>query len=64
LWFRDYEEFVGALEWLARNPERAKRMGANGADFVRANFTWDVVLDRFARIFAAWQNSNGAARRA
>lgn len=59
LWFRAYEEFVGAVEWLKANPDLASRMGHNGGEYVRRNYTWEAVADRFERIVTAWQRTEG-----
>ncbi|KPL87267.1 hypothetical protein SE16_12260 [Ardenticatena maritima] len=61
LWFRTYDEFVGAIEWLRAHPEEAARMGRNGREYVQRNYTWDVVVERFERILRAWkqQSSSG-----
>lgn len=57
LWFRTYDEFVGAVEWLRAHPEEAARMGRNGREYVQRNYTWDAVLDRFERVWQAWQQT-------
>jgi glycosyltransferase involved in cell wall biosynthesis len=51
--FSDYFEFEACLDYLLENPEEAKRMAENGRRYVLANYTWDVVLDRFE----AWISS-------
>jgi glycosyltransferase involved in cell wall biosynthesis len=57
LWFRTYDEFVGAVEWLRTSPDMATRMGHNGREYVRRNYTWEAVVDRFECIVTAWQES-------
>jgi glycosyltransferase involved in cell wall biosynthesis len=54
LWFRSYDEFVGAFRWLQTHLELAQRMGARGRAYVQANYTWPAVLDRFGEIIAQW----------
>lgn len=54
LWFRTYEEFVAAFEWLRDHPQEATQMGANGRAYVRQNYTWSAVADRFEKIIQAW----------
>jgi glycosyltransferase involved in cell wall biosynthesis len=54
LWFRTYDEFVGAIEWLGEHPDLAARMGRNGRRYVEENYTWDAVADRFERILSQW----------
>ena len=62
LWFRDYEEFVGAVEWLKNNPDLASRMGENGREYVRCNYTWQAVADRFERIMTVWRSPKDTAK--
>ncbi len=57
LWFRTYEEFAGAIQWLQSNPEKAARMGENGKRYVLSNYTWERVLDRFERLVQCWRGS-------
>jgi glycosyltransferase involved in cell wall biosynthesis len=59
--FRDYDEFVGAVEWLQNHPDLANRMGRNGREYVQRNYTWQAVLGRFERIMATWQSTVGTA---
>ncbi len=54
LWFRTYEEFAEAVNWLRSNPEKAARMGENGRRYVLSNYTWERVLDRFERLILEW----------
>jgi glycosyltransferase involved in cell wall biosynthesis len=61
LWFDTYEEFAGAVNWLRRHPERASRMGQNGQQYVRSNFTWPAVLDRFSRALSGWQGRHSGS---
>lgn len=55
--FRTYEEFAGAVDWLKANPTLAGQMGRNGRAYVQGNYTWPLVVERFAKIVAAWQGS-------
>ncbi|MDX1417598.1 MAG: glycosyltransferase [Candidatus Promineifilaceae bacterium] len=54
LWFETYGEFRGALNWLQENPELARRMGQNGCEYVRQNYTWPIVANRFLAIMQRW----------
>jgi glycosyltransferase involved in cell wall biosynthesis len=40
------DELGAAVEYLLADPERAKRMARNGAEYVRRNFEWDVIVAR------------------
>ncbi len=55
LWFRSYDDFVGAIEWLQGNPDQAAQMGRNGQRYVRENYTWAAVVERFERLVRGWQ---------
>jgi glycosyltransferase involved in cell wall biosynthesis len=55
LWFRTYEEFVGALEWLRSHPDQASRLGQNGKEYVLSNYSWDAILGRFERMARRWR---------
>lgn len=56
LWFRSYDDFVGAVRWLQENEAHGDRMGRNGQAYVRTNYTWPTVVDRFAHQIAVWKN--------
>jgi glycosyltransferase involved in cell wall biosynthesis len=47
LWFRDFAEFESVTELLTTDDELHARLAANGVDYVRANFGWPVILDRY-----------------
>ena len=47
LYFGDYFEFAGCLDFLLDHPEVARRMGQRGGQYVRTNFNWDAVIKRF-----------------
>jgi glycosyltransferase involved in cell wall biosynthesis len=43
------DELAGCLDWLLEHPAEAARMGRNGGEYVRRNFSWDVVVARLRR---------------
>jgi len=47
LYFRDYFEFEGCLEYLLGRPDVRARMGASGGAYVRQNYHWRDVVRRF-----------------
>jgi glycosyltransferase involved in cell wall biosynthesis len=59
LYFRTYEEFEGALDFLLENPQIAKRIGKNGRLYVLTNYNWDAVLKRFESALHLWSNLGG-----
>lgn len=61
LWFRSYDDFVGAVTWLRANPNQADQMGRNGWAYVRENYTWARVVDHFAQRVQAWRDEDTGA---
>lgn len=59
LWFNSYDDFVGAYTWMQANPEKAEQMGRNGREYVRTNYSWATVVDRFAHQLAVWKTGAG-----
>lgn len=53
--FRDYSEFAAAVDWLQANPTLADQMGRNGQRYVQQNYTWPLVVERFAALLTRWQ---------
>lgn len=52
LYFDDYFEFEGAVNYLLENEEIANQMGENGCNYVKSNFAWDVIVDRYMKFFS------------
>jgi glycosyltransferase involved in cell wall biosynthesis len=57
LWFYDYDEFVGAVQWLQANPAQAARMGQNGRQYVLRNYSWPAVVSRFEGLIRRWEKA-------
>ncbi len=51
LYFGDYFEFEGCTDWFMENKEKAKLMGMNGGSYVRSNFAWDVIVNKYMSFF-------------
>lgn len=51
LYFHDYYEFEGCLKWLTANKEKALELGANGNAFVKKNFDWNIITEKYIRFF-------------
>ena len=47
LWFENYEEFAECIRWLAKHPKGYEQMRANGRRYVRKNYTWDVIVNKY-----------------
>lgn len=51
LYFDNYFEFEGSVNYLIRNPEQARLMGQNGKRFVKENFAWSTVINKYIQFF-------------
>ena len=51
LYFKDYFEFEGCVEYILEHPEAAAELGANGGAFVRENFEWDIIVEKYRTFF-------------
>lgn len=51
LYFENYADFEGAVKLLLENKAFADTLGANGNKFVRNNFTWDIVAQKYISFF-------------
>ncbi len=52
LYFRDYFEFEGCVNYIRSHPQAALQMGENGGRFVRENFDWAVIVEKYKDFFA------------
>lgn len=46
-YFKTYYEFEGQVNFIMNNPEVASKMGENGCEYVKKNFDWDVVIQKY-----------------
>jgi len=51
LYFNDYFEFEGCVNYFLKNTETANQMGLQGYDFVKSNFSWDIIVDKYIKFF-------------
>lgn len=51
LYFNDYFEFDGCVNYYVNNPDIAAAMGKTGRQFVLDNYKWDVIVKRFLDFF-------------
>lgn len=58
LYFDNYFEFEGALNYLADHPDVADQMGENGRNYVLSNFAWDVIVERYMDFFRRIADKN------
>ena len=54
LYFANYNDFEGAVEYLLTQPDQADQMGANGRAYVRQNYNWPVIIDRLEQALLRW----------
>lgn len=47
LYFKDYFEFEGCVNYLIDNVEKANSMGENGRKFVLENYSWEVITKKY-----------------
>lgn len=56
LYYADREEFVECLALLVGDEALRLALGQNGREYVGRHYRWDVVLDKYERIFAKVRN--------
>lgn len=61
LWFRNYEDFHGILEWLREHPTMAAAMGRNGQAYVVNEFSPEAVAGRYVQILEPLLNGASLA---
>lgn len=54
LYFKNYSDFAGCLDYFLNNPETSRAMGKNGRKYVMNNFTWERIISRYkSEVFSA-----------
>lgn len=51
LYFENYFEFEGAVNYIINNKETADQMGQNGYNYVLKHFAWDVIVEKYTSFF-------------
>ncbi len=54
LFFTDYAEFSGCIDYLLDHPAERQRMAENGARYVRANYAWPKIVEKFRAALNGW----------
>ncbi|MDE6592821.1 MAG: glycosyltransferase family 4 protein [Oscillospiraceae bacterium] len=49
LYFGDYFEFEGCADYFLENRQTAARMGRDGGRYVRENFAWNVIVEKYRK---------------
>jgi len=47
LYFNDYPEFEECINYILNSPGAASQIGRNGQEYVKVNYAWNKVLNRF-----------------
>jgi len=53
LYYADRDEFNECLRLLVADGRLRAAMGANGRDYVRHNYRWDVIIAKYEKMFAS-----------
>ena len=51
LYFSNYMEFEGCINYILTHPEEAEMMGENGCHYVKEHFDWPVVVKKYQDFF-------------
>jgi len=51
LYFNDYFEFEGCTDFFLSQKDTAAQMGRNGCAYVKRNFDWDIIVDKYKEFF-------------
>lgn len=57
LYFKDYFEFEGAVNYIINNKDVARAMGENGKRYVKERFSWENVCEKYMRFFSEIEKS-------
>jgi len=59
LYFQDFDEFAACVDFLIENTDARRRMGENGREYVRENFAWEKVMQKYLWILHSFINGLG-----
>ena len=60
LYFKNYFDFEGAVNYIKDHKDIADKMGENGYEYVNSQFDWDVVTNKYKEFFKlCTEASNG-----
>jgi glycosyltransferase involved in cell wall biosynthesis len=51
LYFSNYEEFEECINFYLDNPELSNNMAENGKKYVKDNYNWDKIVDKYKVFF-------------
>jgi glycosyltransferase involved in cell wall biosynthesis len=58
LYFNDYFEFEGCVNYLLTNKDISATMGLNGRKYVLDHFDWNIIVDRYKEFFERIEKRN------
>ena len=47
LWYWDYPEFKGCLNWFFSNPELSKKLAQSGKLYLEDNYNWEIIEKKY-----------------
>ena len=50
LYYKNYFEFEGALDYMLDNQEAYRQMQSNAKEYIKENFEWDVIINKFEKL--------------
>jgi glycosyltransferase involved in cell wall biosynthesis len=50
LYFSNYDEFEGCLQYFLENPEKRDIMAHNGKKYVIGNYSWETVVEKYKHL--------------
>lgn len=63
LYYEDYCEFEGILEWMISNSEVWKQMGINARAYIDKYYQWDVIIEKISALFNEIIDETGGSRK-
>ena len=56
LWYRRYDEFLACSQLLSNNSSLREKMGQNGIRYIRNNYSWDLIEQKYLNIFKQFKS--------
>ena len=50
LYFKEYRDFAACVDFYLARPDAALEMGKRGVAYVRENYTWPVILEKYSAL--------------
>lgn len=57
LYFKDYFDFEGAINFFLDKKDLAAQMGRNGCEYVKSNFDWNIIIKKYQDFFEELENN-------